>query len=261
MGWRGLPAMLAAATALILGAVGAPLASESIALRVATGLSASAPLPARAASVPAPVTPLTLNRALGLKHTPAATTVPSHAQSLLYEAIALHGQGRHTEAIDLYRLVLAQPEAPVTAHLGLARLLARQEGPRAAARHLAEAYAIRPDPVLAAEAGRWWAAADDLEQARQWLERGHPARSAEDTALLAALYLVAGHYDEAKRAYQHALGKTPDRPSWWLGLALSLQMLGERSGALEAFRNALTGGALPAAAAAYVKAQLAGEEG
>ncbi len=179
------------------------------------------------------------------------------AMALLFEAIAQHRQGALAAAEALYRRVLALPTPPIQAHLGLARILARRAGAKAAAEYLDAAQANTADAVLAREAALWWVEAGEYEHALASLQKTHPRSRAEDGALLGGLYLLTARYEEAVAAFRHALAQSDANPGWWLGLGFALYAAGERENAQTAWQNALNRGGLPPGAASYVQARLA----
>lgn len=257
--WR----RLSAAACLLTGGLAAwSAAAGALALRPALALATPTQAAATTAP-PAPPTPgaLALTPAVRLAPAAAGSAAGDTADAWLHEAVALHRQGRIAAAIKAYRQAIAQPGAPAAAHLGLARLEAVAGGPAAAARYLVAAHDRAPDPALAVEAGRWWAAAGEADLACVWLERSLPVHSAEDSALLAALHLLAGRHEQAVAAYRHALRQPQGRAAWWLGLGWALQALGDVAGARTAYQRALAGEDLPAAASRHVVALLERDEG
>ena len=76
-------------------------------------------------------------------------------------------------------------------------------------------------------------------------------RDAEFYAFLAPLYQRQNRHNQAVKLYRHALSITPRVGKWWLGLAISLETIGDKSRALKAYRRALLDNALPLAAIDY----------
>ena len=72
--------------------------------------------------------------------------------------------------------------------------------------------------------------------------RTHRPAAASDTeydAFLAALLQQQGQYAEAGEIYRKLLTVEPDSGSWWIGLAMSSDSIGNRPEALSAFQRAL----------------------
>ena len=66
-----------------------------------------------------------------------------------------------------------------------------------------------------------------------------PGSDVEYDAFLAALLQQMGQYAEAGDIYRHLLTVEPSAGSWWVGLAMSYESLGDRPDALSAFQRAL----------------------
>ena len=73
--------------------------------------------------------------------------------------------------------------------------------------------------------------------------------------MLGALYQQQGRYEEAVENYRTLLAFTPGAGSAWVGLAISLDALGDAE-ASDAYRRALALGGLPVPAAAYARQRI-----
>jgi MSHA biogenesis protein MshN len=98
----------------------------------------------------------------------------------------------------------------------------------------------------------------DITTAVSVLERAQPAVSADPEyyALLAALYRQEKKHAQAARTYQQILMQRPGVASWWMGLALSEDAMGESAQALNAFQRAQRAGGLSAEVMKYVQARI-----
>lgn len=204
--------------------------------RLDTRLGANTPGPMRADWQPAAPEALKLR----LSRQPQTAATPP---ALLFEAVELHRRGRLDAAEALYRLATA--DSGIQAHIGLARILALRSSAVAAAEYLAQQAALAPHPALHAEAGRWWAAAGEHARARTHLLEAGDNLDAETRALLASLHLLAGDHAAAIEAYRTALQSQPQRPAWWLGLAVALYANGAHEAARAALDRAESSAGLP----------------
>jgi MSHA biogenesis protein MshN len=75
--------------------------------------------------------------------------------------------------------------------------------------------------------------------------------------LLASLYRTTGRYHEAAASYRRLLESFGEAGSYWLGLALSLDALGEKHSALEAFQRAKNFQPLQAEVNLYIEQRIA----
>lgn len=148
---------------------------------------------------------------------------PRHAGARVAQAGLLIGQGRQDEAFALLKEGLALAPAQPQLALMLARL-----------------HAERQD---------WATAADTLKAA------GAQAGDAEFQGFYAAILQRAGRHGDAVERYGLALRLAPNRGVWWMGLAISLEEIGQADAARTAFQRAKAIG-LPEGASGYVDARL-----
>ena len=80
---------------------------------------------------------------------------------------------------------------------------------------------------------------NDEAKARRLLEASLAAAEKNENyrALLAGLYQRGGFYSQAKSSYRRLLETFGDKPAYWLGLALALDALDQKSSALQAFKR------------------------
>ncbi len=83
------------------------------------------------------------------------------------------------------------------------------------------------------------------------------ASDSEYDAFLAALLQQLGQYAEAGEIYRKLLTVEPDSGSWWIGLAMSSDSIGNRPDALSAFQRALQTDSLKTPLARYARRRAA----
>ena len=84
-----------------------------------------------------------------------------------------------------------------------------------------------------------------------------PASDIEYDAFLAALLQQLGQYTEAGDIYRQLLTVEPGTGSWWIGLAMSYESLGNRPDALSAFERALRAESLKIPLTRYARRRIA----
>jgi MSHA biogenesis protein MshN len=100
----------------------------------------------------------------------------------------------------------------------------------------------------------------DEKDAAVSILRTHRPVAASDTeydAFLAALLQQLGQYAEAGEIYRKLLTVEPDSGSWWIGLAMSSDSIGNRPDALSAFQRALRTDSLKTPLARYARQRTA----
>jgi Flp pilus assembly protein TadD len=78
-------------------------------------------------------------------------------------------------------------------------------------------------------------------------------------ALMAGLYLQEKDYKQASLFYQALTNLNPQNGTWWAGLAISLEKLGQTQAAMNAYGQAETVGGLSPALEAYIDQTMQGE--
>jgi MSHA biogenesis protein MshN len=192
----------------------------------------------------------------------AARTSPERAEAHYQRGVTTHQAGQINDSAAAFTAALREDPRHVGARVALAGLLVGQARTDDAMVLLKEGIQLEPtQPQLAlmlarlqAERQDWPTAADTLKAAGT-----HAGLSAADSAefhgLHAAILQRAGRHVDAIEKYGQALRLAPGRGVWWMGLAISLEEVGEAETARAAFQRAKTIG-LPEGAAAYVDARL-----
>jgi MSHA biogenesis protein MshN len=211
------------------------------------------------ASVPAVATvgAAAANGAIQLTPTsPSLAIDPQRAE--INRATDLIGRGRSTEAIGQLREVLARNPQHVLARRTLVALLAEAGAVDQAKTTLLDGAAL--DPVdFALAAAQMQAAAGDTQGALRTLEQVPVAlRSASHQALTGGLAQRLGQHAAAVAAYRDALRQPDPNPVWWVGLAISLDALGQDQGAQAAYQQAAAQPGLPDAVRQFVALKTSG---
>lgn len=169
---------------------------------------------------------------------------------------------------------LAEAEHRLAAHLKdrpasrearelLVGLMLRGERHAAALRELEAGLGHHPDhEAFLLIRARLLAQAGETGRAISALERAGNRRAGRGFAvlqMLGALYQQEGRYAAAAEIYRELLTARPGSGPGWVGLAISLDALGDTD-ASEAYRRAVSLGGLPAAAESYARRRLAALE-
>jgi MSHA biogenesis protein MshN len=169
------------------------------------------------------------------------------AEAEYRRATAALSQGRAEEAEESLRAALAEDATFDAARQALVGVLVEQKRVDEAKKLLQDYLNSRPNHLGFA-----------MLLARLQLDRGdgtgaiatmqHTLPYAGDNAdflgFSAAVLQRAGHHPEAVDQYRAALRLKPDAPVWWMGLGISLQASDHNSDALDAYKQALSGGSL-----------------
>ncbi len=171
-------------------------------------------------------------------------------------AADLIARGRSTEAMELLAQVLARQPTHAAARSSLAALLA-ESGRREQALHVLLAGSDQDPARFAAPAAQLQAELGDLAGALGTLARVPQARrSARDEALFAGIAQRAGDHMTAIPAYRRALSLPQPEGVWWVGLAVSLEAIGDGDEARNAYARASAETRLPADVRRYVNDRL-----
>jgi MSHA biogenesis protein MshN len=197
--------------------------------------------PAAAVPIQALAGPADLQKSTVIKKM-AELSPEEEAQQLYEEAQSLSRAGKSEAAVEKYRQALARDPGLRPARLQLAWLLQRRGQVDEGLQVLRTGYERQPNDVLAIATGRMLADQGQREEALGWLVRGGAGLRPADFALMGALLSQLLRYDEAVKAYQHALAVDPGQGGWWLGLGLALESLGRLDEARAAYRRALEQG-------------------
>ncbi len=158
------------------------------------------------------------------------------------KARSLIRKGRETEATELLSDYLSkQPRAPLSRQL-LASLLVSAQQLKKASLVIEEGLKQDPEHIgLRKIKARIQLQNGKPTAAIALLERAAPP-SADDPEfyqLRAAAMQRAGQHASASRVYYQLLQQDSTRPSWWAGLAISLEALGRSEQARQAYQNVL----------------------
>jgi tetratricopeptide (TPR) repeat protein len=188
-----------------------------------------------------------------------APTDEERAQEAWAQAAEARAAGDLRTAAAALRRVLEHEPAHDRAREQLARWLAATGDRGGADRLLAEGVAVSARPGYLARL-----------RARMWLEAGEPSRavaaleavwpqiddSDETRALMAGLLYREGDHAAAREHYEALVESRPRTGTWWMGLGLAQEALGESSAAAAAYRRALEGEGLGRDARGYLEERI-----
>jgi len=166
-----------------------------------------------------------------------------------------HGRVSEAEA-DLAAALRADPGHVAARQTYVASLL-EQQRVGVAHRLLQEGLAINPEqPAFALALARLYAGQREYAAALEVLDRAGPANASADfQAMRAAVLQRLGRHADAVEAYQNALRGGAQPATTWVGLGISLEGLGRRSEAAQAYRRALAAGPIAAEARDYAESR------
>jgi MSHA biogenesis protein MshN len=197
--------------------------------------------PAAVVPVQAQAEPADIQKSTVIKKM-AELSPEEEAQQFYEEAQSLRRAGKSEAAAEKYRQALARAPGLRPARLQLASLLQGRGQVGEGLQVLRAGYERQPNDVLAIATGRMLADQGQRDEALGWLVRGGAGLRPADFALMGALLSQLQRFDEAVKAYQHALAADPDQGGWLLGLGLALESLGRMDEARAAYRKALEHG-------------------
>ena len=186
-------------------------------------------------------------------------TDEEQAQLAFQRSVRLLGQGKQQAAQAALSDALAFLPTHIQARETQAALLLNNGQVSEAASSLSEALQITPGATpLAKLYARILVDQGDVNEALLVLERARPTVSADPEyhALMAALYRQEKKHAQAALIYQQILMQRPGVASWWMGLALAQDAMGERAQALNAFQRAQRAGGLSAQVLQYVQSRI-----
>ena len=192
----------------------------------------------------------------------AARSPQERAEALYQRGVTAHQAGQLNDSAAAFTAALREDPRHAAARVAQAGMLISLSRPDDATALLKEGLALAPaQPQLAlmlarlqAERQDWAAAAETLKAAGNTTSL-NTAESAEFHGFHAAILQRAGRHGEAIEKYGTALRLAPNRGVWWMGLAISLEEIGQADTARAAFQRAKSIG-LPDGAAGYVDARL-----
>lgn len=187
-------------------------------------------------------------------------TPAQRAEQAYRYALAEFARGDASKGEQSLRAALRMEPDYLPAREVLAGVLLRGGRLVEAGELLREGLQRAPDHALFARLyARVLLAQGQTDAAVHLLERHRHAAGAQQPdydALLAALYQRSGRYAQAAGLYRRLVILRPGAGAWWLGLGLALEGAGKSGQAVEAYRQALGTGALPAASRTYVQQRL-----
>lgn len=180
--------------------------------------------------------------------TDSPPSLEEEVESQYQEALDLVGQNKITEAIQLLEeVIVAAPDAE-TARTTLATLLLQVDDNAEAAEVSKEGLSLQPTNIKMTELyARALINQNQPEQALQILLKNARgiSNNPDYTALLALVYERLNHFSEAANLYQKLLSQEPNNPRWLVGVAVSLEQMGDNNKALQAYEKARTSNQLP----------------
>lgn len=203
--------------------------------------------PEPAISVAATEQPVKPEPAAEIKKHIRPLTRMQQAQVAFQAAVKYIGRGKNQDAHDALNKALSLAPTHSRAREMLAASLLNVGRITEAAATLREGLSLQPKTAsLAKLYARILVDQDDLGNAVAVLERARSSAigDADYQALLAALYQRTGKHAQAAQSYRHVLQVRPNVASWWMGLALSLEPMGQTGDALNAYHRALKAGGL-----------------
>jgi len=166
-------------------------------------------------------------------------------------------QGRVSEAEEQLIGALRADPSHVAARQAYVALLLEQKRTDAAQRLLRDALAKDPtQPVFSLALARILAEQHDYSSSLEVMDRaGGVSKNADFQALRGAVMQRLGRHQEAVDAYLAAIQGGVQPPTTWVGLGISLEALGRKTEAAQAYRRSL-GGALSREVREYAESRV-----
>lgn len=180
------------------------------------------------------------------------------AEGQFRRAALLLNQGRVSEAEEQLVAALHADPGHATARQAYVALLLEQQRTEAARRVLSEALAVDPShPTFALALARILAEQRDYGGALEVMDRaGSVARNADFLALRGAVLQRTQRHAEAIDAYEASVRGAPQPGTTWVGYGISLEAVGKRSDAAQAYRRSLEAGGLSREVREYAEARI-----
>jgi MSHA biogenesis protein MshN len=178
-----------------------------------------------------------------------------NAETHFRRAALLLNHGRVSEAEDQLVAALQADPAHAGARQAYVALLLEQQRVDAARRLLQEALAINPaQATFALALARIYTEQRDYLAALEVMDRaGSVARNADFQALRGAVLQRLSRHGEAVEAYENAIRGGAQPATTWVGFGISLEALGRRPEAAQAYRRALAAGPIAPEAREYAE--------
>jgi len=212
------------------------------------------------AAIAEPVDAADVEPAEEMNKTVRPLTDEQQAQRAFQRSVKMLGRGNQQAAQLALDEALVFFPAHVRARETVAALLPNSGRVSEAASTLRDGLQLVPESTpLAKLYARILVDQGDQATAVVVLERALPAVSTDPEyySLLAALYRQQKKHAQAAQVYQQILMQRPGVASWWMGLALSQDAMGEQVQARKAFQRALRAGGLSAAVLNYIQSRVA----
>jgi MSHA biogenesis protein MshN len=230
-----------------------------LALELKTPIQEKEPEPVRAEPVkPAPVVsakpkPPAAVKAIDKRE--RARSGADNAETHFRRAALLLNHGRVSEAEDQLVAALQADPAHAGARQAYIALLLEQRRVDVARRLLQEALALNPaQATFALALARIHAEQRDYLAALDVMDRaGSVARNADFQALRGAVLQRLSRHGEAVEAYENAIRGGAQPATTWVGFGISLEALGRRPDAAHAYRRALAAGPIAPEAREYAE--------
>jgi MSHA biogenesis protein MshN len=180
------------------------------------------------------------------------------ADAQFRRAALLLNQGRVSEAEEQLVGALQADPAHVPARQAYVALLLEQQRTDVARRVLSEALAVNPShPTFALALARILAEQRDYAGALDVMDRaGSVANNADFLALRGAVLQRMNKHPEAIEAYQASVRGAAQPGTTWVGYAISLEALGRKAEAANAYRRSLGAGGLAREVREYAEARI-----
>lgn len=187
-----------------------------------------------------------------------AHTAQERAETHYQRGVSAHQAGLIADSAAAFTAALREDPRHVAARIAQAGVLIGQARNDEALALLTEGLDLAPaHPQLALMFARMLADREEWARAAETLAAAHAKAvdNAEFQASYGAILQRAGRHADAVEKYGLALRLAPNRSVWWMGLAISLEAIGQTDAARTAFQRARSIG-LPESAAGYVDARL-----
>jgi MSHA biogenesis protein MshN len=180
-----------------------------------------------------------------------------NAETHFRRAALLLNHGRVSEAEEQLVAALQADPAHAAARQTYVALLFEQQRIDGARRLLQEALAINPaQATFALALARTHAEQRDYGAALEVMDRaGSVARNADFQALRGAVLQRLSRHGEAVIAYENAIRGGTQPATTWVGFGISLEALGRRAEAAQAYRRALGAGPIAPEAREYAESR------
>ena len=188
---------------------------------------------------------------------PVPRSASETAEAHFRRAALFLNHGRVSEAEGQLGAALKADPGHAAARQAYIALLLEQQRVDSARRLLEEALAIEASqPAFAVALARIHAGQKDYRAALQVLDRAGPGTPSPDfQAMRGAVLQRLGRDVEAIDAFQAAIRGATQPGTTWIGLAISLESVGRKAEAANAYRKALTDGPLAPEAREYAQAR------